>query len=135
MDQKGAVYQKHWAFIPLKEIPVPNTKDRWASNEIDHFILQKLDDIGMEPSDVKYDATLLKRMMHDITGLPPTLSQQDEFAKSLTQNLTKSYWIRLWKVHNTGRRWRYSGWMWLGMQIVTAIRMMVCVRCGLGVIG
>ena len=79
--KKGAVYQKHWAFIPLKEIPVPNTKDRWASNEIDHFILQKLDDIGMEPSDVKYDATLLKRMMHDITGLPPTLSQQDEFAK------------------------------------------------------
>jgi hypothetical protein len=51
--KKGAVYQKHWAFIPLKEIPVPNTKDGWVSNEIDHFILPKLDDIENDLSHPK----------------------------------------------------------------------------------
>lgn len=80
--KKGATYEKHWAFIPLKETPLPDVKSTWTYNEIDQFILQSLDEHDMQPSEVFYDATLLKRMMHDITGLPPTLMQQDEFAKA-----------------------------------------------------
>lgn len=80
--KNGAPYQKHWAFIPLKETPIPDVTSKWASNEIDQFIAQKLAGKELVPSEVNYDAALLKRMMHDITGLPPTLSQQDEFAKA-----------------------------------------------------
>lgn len=78
----GAPYQKHWSFIPLKVTSVPDVKSIWANNEIDRFILQKLDEHDLKPSEVMYDAALLKRMMHDITGLPPTLKEQDEFAKT-----------------------------------------------------
>lgn len=80
--KNGAPYQKHWAFIPLKSTPVPDQKSTWTYNEIDRFIVQKLYENDLQPSEVTYDATLLKRMMHDITGLPPTLAQQDEFAKT-----------------------------------------------------
>ncbi len=78
----GAPYQKHWSFIPLKATSVPDVKSTWSYNEIDQFILQKLDEHDLQPSEVMYDAALLKRMMHDITGLPPTLAQQDEFTKT-----------------------------------------------------
>lgn len=80
--KQGAPYQKHWAFIPLKAIPIPDVKSPWANNEIDRFIVQKLQENDLEPSEVMYDDALLKRMMHDITGLPPTLAQQDEFTKT-----------------------------------------------------
>jgi hypothetical protein len=78
--KEGAQYQKHWAFIPLADVSVPDTDgDGWVANEIDHFILAGLREKGLEPSEVKYDAALLKRMMHDVTGLPPNVSQQDEY--------------------------------------------------------
>jgi hypothetical protein len=80
--KNGAPYQKHWSFIPLKATSVPDVKSTWANNEIDQFILQKLDEHDLQPSEIKYDDALLKRIMHDITGIPPTLVQQDEFAKS-----------------------------------------------------
>jgi len=80
--KNGAPYEKHWSFIPLKDTPLPDVKSKWAYNEIDRFIAYKLAEKDMEPSEVNYEAALLKRMMHDITGLPPTLTQQDEFAKA-----------------------------------------------------
>ena len=80
--KEGAPYQKHWAFIPLKETSVPEIDAKWVYNEIDQFIFQKLEEKDLQPSEVIYDAALLKRMMHDLTGLPPTIAQQDEFAKA-----------------------------------------------------
>jgi hypothetical protein len=78
--KKGAKYQKHWSFIALQKTEIPEiTDNKWVTNEIDHFILHKLDKIGLAPSEVKYDAPLLKRMMHDITGLPPAITEQNAF--------------------------------------------------------
>ncbi len=76
----GARYEKHWSFIPpaITEVPKVNN-DSWPANEIDHFILRKLEEKNLRPNDIKYDAFLLKRMMHDITGLPPDIQMQDEF--------------------------------------------------------
>ncbi|MBK7809056.1 MAG: PSD1 domain-containing protein [Saprospiraceae bacterium] len=80
--KNGAPYQKHWSFIPLKATPIPDVKSTWANNEIDRYIVQKLQENDLQPSEVSYDAALLKRMMHDIIGLPPNLAEQDEFAKT-----------------------------------------------------
>ena len=81
--KQGAKYQQHWSFIPLAKVDLPLIKKQnWASNEIDHFILKKLEQKGLEPSEIKYDAALLKRMMHDVGGLPPTIEVQDIFLKN-----------------------------------------------------
>ena len=41
--KQGAKYEKHWAFTSPKQIALPEIKNKdWAKNEIDYFILNKL---------------------------------------------------------------------------------------------
>ena len=77
---EGAVWQRHWAFIPPKKAALPKTKDdTWARNEIDHFILAKLDTLDLKPSAPADKAHLLRRLNFDLTGLPPSIAQLDAF--------------------------------------------------------
>jgi hypothetical protein len=65
IDQ-GAEYKPHWAFIQPKpsniEIPA-------SGNEIDFFINQKLNKLGLEPSPVASKNTLIRRVSYLLTGL------------------------------------------------------------------
>ena len=47
---QGAVYKKHWAFIPPEQPELPTTKmQRWPENEIDYFVLSMLERNGIKP--------------------------------------------------------------------------------------
>src|SRR5258708_7214769 len=83
--RQGGRYEKHWAFaVPVKS-PLPQPKDtRWARNEIDYFILDKLDKIGLKPNEEADRERLLKRVSLDITGLPPSLQRMDAFLADKT---------------------------------------------------
>lgn len=73
---QGAKFQKHWAYIPPKKEVLPiNRLASWEQNEIDAFILEKMEEVGLEPSERAPEATLLRRMSLDITGLPPREGQ------------------------------------------------------------
>ncbi|MEO5600101.1 MAG: PSD1 and planctomycete cytochrome C domain-containing protein, partial [Cyclobacteriaceae bacterium] len=80
IDQ-GAKYQKHWAFIPPQSHEPPSIDDEWVSNEIDGFVLAKMEEQNLEPNDQSDKERLLKRVSFDITGLPPSLSLQESFLK------------------------------------------------------
>lgn len=77
--KEGAPWGNHWAYVPVKEIPVPQTnsflglvtsESEWARNPVDNFIEQKLDEQKLKPS-VKADKnTLLRRVSLDIIGMP-----------------------------------------------------------------
>jgi hypothetical protein len=84
---QGAEYEKHWSFIPLKPTKVPeiNNED-WSKNPIDKFIYAKMDEQGLEPSEEEEKELLLKRMMHDITGLPPSIEEQELFINEKSEN-------------------------------------------------
>lgn len=71
--KQGANYEPHWAFQkPVKAaLPEVNKKD-WAKNEIDYFILNKLEQQGLLPNEESDKERLLKRVSFDITGLPPS---------------------------------------------------------------
>lgn len=76
----GAKYSKHWAF----EAPVPPespsvSRQEWVRNPIDAFVLAKLDQLGMQPSQEADRATLIRRLHIDLTGLPPTAEEVDAF--------------------------------------------------------
>ncbi|MCB1090665.1 MAG: DUF1549 domain-containing protein, partial [Verrucomicrobiae bacterium] len=77
--EQGAEYQGHWAFITPDRPEVPVTEG--APNAIDAFLLNRLkaEELGMQPEADK--ATLLRRVSLDLTGLPPTLAEQDAFEK------------------------------------------------------
>ena len=77
---QGAKYETHWAFdIPKKSaLPAVSNKD-WPKNEIDYFVLNKLDQMSLAPNPESDKERLLKRVSLDITGLPPSLEMMDKF--------------------------------------------------------
>jgi hypothetical protein len=78
--RQGARYERHWAFTPPVKSPLPQVEDpQWPHNEIDYFILAKLEQQNLTPNEEADKERLLKRLCLDITGLPPTLEQMDAF--------------------------------------------------------
>ena len=90
--KEGARYEKHWAFIAPVKAPVPDVDhQKWAKNEIDHFVLHKMEQKGYEPNNEASRETLIKRAFADITGLPPTFKELGEW----TNNSDKDWYTQL----------------------------------------
>ena len=78
--EQGAKWEGHWSYLPVTKPAIPETSDKkWAKNEIDHFILSKLDDLGMKPSPEADRRTLIRRLYLDLTGLPPRPAEVNEY--------------------------------------------------------
>ncbi|MCB1203258.1 MAG: DUF1553 domain-containing protein [Verrucomicrobiae bacterium] len=78
--EEGAEFQDHWAFVPIpKTVPVPEVAPGWVKNEIDTFVLAKLEKKGFAPSPETTREKWLRRVTFDLTGLPPTLAEIDAF--------------------------------------------------------
>ena len=78
--QKASGKQNHWAFKAPVRPPVPALdKKKWARNPIDQFILAKLEKENLHPSPEADRVTLIRRVTLDITGLPPSPREVDDF--------------------------------------------------------
>lgn len=78
--EQGAEYQQHWSFIPPERVEPPRViNSEWPENEIDYFVLQKLEEIEISPSPKASKEKLLRRVSFDLTGLPPTIEELDQF--------------------------------------------------------
>ena len=73
---------EHWAFVSpvLHELP-PVKNCRWVRNEIDSFVLAKLEKEGMEPSPESDRRTLARRLSLDLIGLSPSPEQVRQFVE------------------------------------------------------
>ncbi|TNF43327.1 MAG: DUF1553 domain-containing protein [Bacteroidetes bacterium] len=70
--KEGAKYEKHWSFIPPVKTNIPEVdKVKWVKNEIDNFILEKIEKKGLKTNDEASREILIKRAFADITGLAP----------------------------------------------------------------
>jgi hypothetical protein len=77
---EGAKWSEHWAFVKPNRPPLPTVKNpRWVRNPIDHFILARLEQEGLQPSPEADKATLIRRATLDLTGLPPTPAEVEAF--------------------------------------------------------
>ncbi len=76
--KQGADWEKHWAYVSPELPTIPKTSD-WASHDIDAFVKRKLDQLELSPNDPAKAESLLARIAQDLTGLPPTLEEQDQF--------------------------------------------------------
>ena len=78
--EQGAVYEPHWAFVAPKRPTLPEVRDaKWGRNEVDRFILAELEHQGLAPSPEADKPTLFRRLLLDLTGLPPTPEETDAF--------------------------------------------------------
>ncbi|WP_276167313.1 PSD1 and planctomycete cytochrome C domain-containing protein [Zobellia alginiliquefaciens] len=80
--EQGSVYEPHWAFIPVKKPEAPQVSSDWVNNEIDQFVLRKLNEVGLAPNEIADKERLLKRVSLDITGLPPSTEMRKKFMQN-----------------------------------------------------
>lgn len=78
--EEGAPFEGHWAYTAPRRPELPAVSDPgWVQNEIDHFVLARLDKEGMKPTAEAPKEKLLRRVSLDLTGLPPTVEELDAF--------------------------------------------------------
>ena len=77
---EGAEWKGHWSFLAPEKAEVPRVgNQRWPKNPIDSFILARLQRNHLEPEAEALKTTLIRRVTFDLTGLPPTVKEVDEF--------------------------------------------------------
>ena len=65
-----------WSFQPPHDAPAPAVKNTaWPANDIDRYILSKLEENHLAPAPDASPAVLQRRLAFDLTGLPPDVSQ------------------------------------------------------------
>jgi cytochrome c553 len=102
----GAKYEKHWAFVPPQRPPLPKVKNsKWPRNEIDRFVLARLETEGLNPSAEADRYTLVRRVHLDLVGLPPTPEEADAFAHSNDPRAYEKLVEQLLDSKHYGERW------------------------------
>ena len=85
--EQGAKYEKHWAFVaPVKEAIPEVDNSKWVKNEIDPFILEKMEAKGFEPNETASREALIKRAYADITGLAPSYEELNQWRNNTSDN-------------------------------------------------
>ena len=77
---EGAPYERHWAFDPVVKPKIPSgSHDLLSRNPIDRFVQRQLDEMGLEFSPEAEPEKLIRRLSFDLTGLPPSLEEIDDY--------------------------------------------------------
>jgi hypothetical protein len=104
---EGAEWEKHWSYKRIEKPEVPsigsiwnlyvllNGDKKWAKNEVDYFVLQKLQENDLTTSPEADKATLIRRVSLDLTGLPPTEKEVIDFEKDKSQAYGER-WTSMW---------------------------------------
>ncbi len=97
---------KHWAFQPPRRVPPPPVKRAdWPKNDIDRFVLARLEDHKLSPSVDADRRTLVRRLAFDLTGLPPTFGDINAFVKDRSPRALECVIDRLLDSPHFGERW------------------------------
>jgi hypothetical protein len=103
----------HWSFQPVVRPAVPAAKNTaWVRNPIDHFVLAKLERLGIAPSPEADRPTLIRRLSLDLLGLPPTPAEVDDFVRDSSPGAYERLVARLLDSPHFGERW---GRHWLDL--------------------
>jgi hypothetical protein len=98
--------KSYWAFQPVKKSQVPAVKDKaWVKTPIDAFILAKLEEKKLQPNPRADKLTLLRRVTIDMTGVPPTQEEIQQFLSDKSPNAWEKVVDRLLASPAYGERW------------------------------
>lgn len=85
--KRGATYEPHWAFqLPQDVRPKPTRKAVSGHHPIDHYIVTRLDSVGLDLSIAADPNTLIRRLYLDLLGIPPTPGEIEDAISSVFRN-------------------------------------------------
>ena len=101
----GAKWELHWAYeAPKRPEPPAVQSEKWVHNDIDRFVLARLQREGLKPSPEADRATLLRRLTLDLTGLPPAPAELDSFQRDKSPDFYETAVNRLLASSRYGER-------------------------------
>lgn len=103
----------HWAFQPLSHpVPPVTANPAWCRNPIDQFILSQLQQKELGPAPQADRRTLIRRMTYDLTGLPPSPEEVQQFVADPDPDALLKLIDRLLDSPRYGEHW---GRKWLDL--------------------
>ncbi|MCR9120031.1 MAG: DUF1549 domain-containing protein, partial [bacterium] len=105
--------KQYWAFQPLGEFAPPVVQNRdWGKTEVDSFVLNRLESLGIKPNQVADKRVLIRRVYLDLLGMPPTTEEVKAFVANNDPDAYSKLIDRLLKSPHYGERW---GRHWLDL--------------------
>jgi hypothetical protein len=103
---QGAPYARHWSYEPPVRVELPTVlHPERARNAVDLWLQARLDREGlaMQPEADRY--TLIRRLSLDLTGLPPTWEQVEQFVNDTSPTAYEELVDRLMEHPGYGEHW------------------------------
>ena len=95
-----------WAFLPIHNPAPPRVKDpRQILTPVDAFILARLDEAGLGTAPLVSRRTFIRRATFDVTGLPPTPDEVEDFVNDTSPQAYEKVVDRLLASPQYGERW------------------------------
>jgi hypothetical protein len=96
----------HWAFQPMSHPAPPSvTHQDWPRNDLDRFILARLEKEKLAPAPEASRPVLIRRLSFDLTGLPPSPREIDEYVRDTSPDAYLNLVNRLLASPRYGERW------------------------------
>ncbi|HEX8914253.1 MAG TPA: DUF1549 domain-containing protein, partial [Humisphaera sp.] len=98
--------KRWWSFQPVRDAKPPAVANAgWTRNDVDRFVLAKLEARGLKPPGRADKRTLIRRATFDLTGLPPTPEEVDAFLADESPGAFATVVDRLLASPAYGERW------------------------------
>ena len=104
--EAGAPYETHWSWQDLAVPPIPQVQDaEWPAGDIDRYVLSRLEREGLSPAPQADPAARLRRLHHDLSGLPPDPAAVRAFLDDPSPMAWEAHVDRLLAAPGFGETW------------------------------
>ena len=101
--------KQFWSFQPLAKVSTPKVRQEdWPRSPIDRFILARLEETQISPSEIADPSRLIRRAHFDLIGMPPSPEAVEQFNREALPNLPEAFQRltdRLLASEHYGERW------------------------------
>jgi mono/diheme cytochrome c family protein len=105
-DKITAADRQYWAFQPVRRHALPEvSEDAWSRGPIDRFLLAKMQAESLQPAPEAPRGILIRRLSFDLTGLPPTAKEIEEFLADQSPDAYDQLVDRLLARPQHGEQW------------------------------
>jgi cytochrome c553 len=101
-----AAARRFWSLQPTARPTLPTVRNSaWVRSPIDAFLLSKLEQKGLQPAAAATPRAWIRRVTFDLTGLPPTPQEIDDYLADKSTEADRRVVERLLASPHYGERW------------------------------